>query len=757
MNAVAALSTPRTAVRGEPLSRRAEGFAETPAGILGETPAETSGDRSGDLPLRLGYPEPAVSPSIDDSLSGSPALPGSAALPERLRRAVDESSGLLGAAGSMLYLLDADGILRWAHDSGIATDAEASWFRSLQFPIGVGLFGRAVSEGRAMTTADYGQDSRFVHAVALDRFVREMQVRSMVVAPLIGSNGPLGALGAFSHEPDAFGEPAEALMTVLAEHAALAMDNASLIDQLAGSREEIEGRAHAERSLREIAARITAIRDPATIGRLVVDESHRLLHSDYALLALVSDGELHSPVVSGDLSPEARRVLETEHLHVRGSLLGAAMTARSAVTSSDYVADVVAVDPAANVAMVELLGLRGVAIAPLRVEDRVCGLLAVWCREPRTFTAAELELLQGMADVAAIAVDNAHLTEDLRSSEQRFRFMTERSPDVIAAIDAPGRFTYVSARARELVGWDPEALVGRHFRDLIHESSLATIDAQTADRVLDPTVEHQYRVNLVHRDGHPVPVEVRSVGIVVNGVFVGTQTSVRDMTERDRMERDLRRQEAELAASQERAKLAQELHDSVTQALFSMTLTTRSAEMLLQRNPAQVPEKLAELRGLASDALAEMRGLIFELRPGSLDQDGLAVAIRKHAAAVQGRTGMPVIVETGEVERLAPGLEETLYRIVQEALHNVVKHAHASETRIHLGCEDGATRLVVSDNGVGFDPSGITGSHLGLEGIRSRVARVGASLIIESRPGAGTRIDVLVPREQPGDPSEPAQ
>jgi signal transduction histidine kinase len=241
-------------------------------------------------------------------------------------------------------------------------------------------------------------------------------------------------------------------------------------------------------------------------------------------------------------------------------------------------------------------------------------------------------------------------------------------------------------------------------------------------RAHEPEVEQEYRVNLVHRDGHLVPVEIRSVGVVVDRVFVGSQSSIRDMSERDRMERDLRRQEAELAASQERAKLAQELHDSVTQALFSMTLTTRSAEMLLQRDPPRAVEKLAELRQLATDALAEMRALIFELRPGSLDQDGLVVALRKHAAAVQGRTGLPVTVETtwDEEERLPPGVEESLY-------------------------DDGGVRLSVTDDGAGFDPASIPSGHLGLEGMRTRAERLGGRFSIASAPGQGARIEVLVP------------
>ena len=146
-------------------------------------------------------------------------------------------------------------------------------------------------------------------------------------------------------------------------------------------------------------------------------------------------------------------------------------------------------------------------------------------------------------------------------------------------------------------------------------------------------------------------------------------------------ERDLRGQAAQLAATEERAHLARELHDSVTQALFSMTLLTRSIELMLPRDPEQAEAKLATLRELQRDALAEMRSLIFELRPGSLAEDGLVRALRTHTAALQGRVGLPITVAADGVERLPIEIEDALYRIAQEALHNVVKHALRVERR----------------------------------------------------------------------------
>jgi PAS domain S-box-containing protein len=359
--------------------------------------------------------------------------------------------------------------------------------------------------------------------------------------------------------------------------------------------------------------------------------------------------------------------------------------------------------------------------------------------------------LQGFQGSLRDETERERLEGELRESEQRYRFLTEHSPDIIVTVDATGMITFVSGRALQLTGWTPDEVIGRPFIALIHPDGRAAMKAGWATRPEAPDAEIQYRVALLHRNGQPIPVEVRSVGIVVDGQWRGVQASVRDMSERDRMERALRRQEAEIAASQERAKLAQELHDSVTQALFSMTLTTRSAEMLLERDPSRVPEKLAEMRGLASDALAEMRGLIFELRPGSLDKDGLATALRKHAAAVQGRTGMPVSVEAIETVPIGPDAEEALYRIAQEALHNVVKHARATEARIVLTSDDEGVVLSIIDNGSGFDPLSVSSGHLGLEGMRTRAERIGGTLRVDSRLGAGTRIEVTAPVEAPAE------
>jgi signal transduction histidine kinase len=209
-------------------------------------------------------------------------------------------------------------------------------------------------------------------------------------------------------------------------------------------------------------------------------------------------------------------------------------------------------------------------------------------------------------------------------------------------------------------------------------------------------------------------------------------------------------QAQELAATEERARLARELHDSVTQALFSMTMHARAAELAMANQgispDSGVAENLRQLSDLAQGGLAEMRSLIFELRPGALQEEGLIAALRKHCRALTAREGVSIDVDApAERIPLDPTVEEHLYRLTQEALHNVVKHAAASHVLVRLAHQDGRLLLEVKDDGLGFDPAAIPVGHLGLETMRTRAQSIGAEIAISSAPGEGTTIRVLVP------------
>lgn len=205
-------------------------------------------------------------------------------------------------------------------------------------------------------------------------------------------------------------------------------------------------------------------------------------------------------------------------------------------------------------------------------------------------------------------------------------------------------------------------------------------------------------------------------------------------------------QARQLSALEERQRLARELHDSVAQTLYSIALGARTARTLLDRDPAKAAEPMDYVRSLAEAGLAEMRALIFELQPKSLENEGLVAALTKQADALHARHGIDVHLSVCDEPSMSVEVRETLYRIAQEALHNIVKHARASQAEVQLTCGDAAIILEVKDNGLGFDPNGPFPGHLGLRSMRERAERMGGTFEVESAPGNGTRIRVLIPR-----------
>jgi signal transduction histidine kinase len=204
----------------------------------------------------------------------------------------------------------------------------------------------------------------------------------------------------------------------------------------------------------------------------------------------------------------------------------------------------------------------------------------------------------------------------------------------------------------------------------------------------------------------------------------------------------------EFAALEERARLARELHDSVTQSLYSVTLYAEAASRLLASGRIEMAQThLRDVGDTAREALQEMRLLIFELRPPVLEQEGLAAALRVRLGGVEERAGIHARLDVDGDLELPQAVEETLYRVAVEALNNALKHAHARVASVSLhGSEDTVT-LEVADDGVGFDPDDRPGAGgAGLPGMEERVALIGGRFEVQSSPGAGTTIRVEVPR-----------
>ena len=195
----------------------------------------------------------------------------------------------------------------------------------------------------------------------------------------------------------------------------------------------------------------------------------------------------------------------------------------------------------------------------------------------------------------------------------------------------------------------------------------------------------------------------------------------------------------------ERQRLARELHDSVSQALYGIALGARSARNRLARDPQRAVEPLDYILGLAEAALADMRSLILELQPESLEREGLVGALAKRADAIKGRYGIDMRTDLPEEPPIPLGTKQDIYRIAQEALHNLVKHSRAKHASLRLRVDRDALTMEVADDGEGFDPSRSYPGHFGLPSMRERAQSRGGELHIESRPGEGTTVRVRVP------------
>ncbi|MFC1879571.1 histidine kinase, partial [Chloroflexota bacterium] len=219
-----------------------------------------------------------------------------------------------------------------------------------------------------------------------------------------------------------------------------------------------------------------------------------------------------------------------------------------------------------------------------------------------------------------------------------------------------------------------------------------------------------------------------------------------EIKERKRAEEALAQKAAEAAVTEERTRLARDLHDSVTQSLFGVTLFADAAQrMLASGDTDTAADNMRELRDTAKDALGEMRRLVFELRPPILEEEGLAAALQTRLEAVEKRIGLNTEYTMKTEGRLAPEIEEGLYRIAQEALNNILNHAQANHLNIVLSQNDAIVTLEIADDGIGFDPNEVDKmGGLGLISMKERANKLGGQLSVDSKPGEGTNIRVEV-------------
>ncbi|MBC8255602.1 MAG: PAS domain-containing protein, partial [Ardenticatenia bacterium] len=439
-----------------------------------------------------------------------------------------------------------------------------------------------------------------------------------------------------------------------------------------------------------------------------------------------------------------------------------------------------------------LLGLGQGIVAPLTVGGETHGLLMVTGTD---LTEADVPAVTAFANQAAIALENARLLDQVqRQTTELEQRIAERTRDLATLYE-------VTAVASESLNLQTtlersleqvlEALqcragaiqvldeTGERLRLAVHQRIPPDLVAQwdslpadgglmgwvlehkeplmVPDVVADPRTRQAVRASgFTAYVGAPMRASGQVLGVLSVFGEAGQQFSAEDVAlvasvadhvgvavENAR----LRRRAEEAAVLEERQRLARELHDSVTQSLYSLTLFAEAArELAVAGDLDRVENYVAQLGETALQALKEMRLLVYQLRPEALERVGLVEALQQRLDAVEGRAGVEnhLLVEEGLT--LPPPVRQGLYLIAREALNNALKHAAATSVTVHIRTEGQHVKLEVVDNGRGFDPGTLRDrGGMGLISMRERAEALGGSLTVLSAPGEGTRVKVEVP------------
>ena len=688
-----------------------------------------------------------------------------------LRLIIQQAIDLLEAGGGILNLVDWEA---W-EDEVVAATGSARPSLGRRSSLESSLSGWATLNRQAAMSNQIPEDHR-VDRPGLRWLEAEtgQAVRNAAVAPLLVKDQALGTLAILDKQGGqaSFEQSDLDLLQSFANQAATAIENARLF-------EAEQRRAEQFRGITEVGRRISSVLDLHELLRAVV-QLIKEIFGYYNVNIFLVDAE------SGALVLQAGLGGYTDDRPPLGSCVGSdgeGIVAWIAATGEPLLVNDVTSDPRyfATPALPDTRSELGV---PIDVRGETVGTLDVQSTELNAFDRDDLVTLQNMADQIGIAVENARLFEAVQRRAEQFRVISEvgRHITSITSIDSvlqqvvdliQSAFNYDhvgiamidDGMATYRVGagklWSDGAFEFSPAHLKVGEEGITGWVAGTGEPLLVPDVRQEplyvWMRGSSTRSELAVPIKFKEKVI---GVLDGQSDQLNAFDESDIMVLEaladqaaiaienarLYEQAQRLAVVEERQRLARELHDSVTQALYGATLYAEAASRQLATGQLDLAsEHLGELRDTAQEALREMRLLIFELRPSVLESEGLRTALRARLEAVEERAGLEVAFQVRGERALPSRVEEGLYRIAQEALNNALKHACAQKVTVSLELGGRVAVMEIVDDGCGFDPeTAVEGGGLGLDGMIERAAQMGGELALESQPGAGTRVRVEV-------------
>jgi len=412
---------------------------------------------------------------------------------------------------------------------------------------------------------------------------------------------------------------------------------------------------------------------------------------------------------------------------------------------------------------------------PLVSSGKVIGVYSVDKAEPFFFKEEHVRLAETLAARAASAIRNAQLFEQtqhhvaeleeriaerkraeaaLRESEERYRELFENARDAIYVHDLEGNYMRVNRAAEQLSGYTRNEIVGHNFVEFVAPEHVRQVRKSFCAKLAEQGAT-SYEVDVIAKDGRRIPVEVSSRAIYENGLLVGVQGMARDITERKVAQDALQMFSRQLIEAQEdeRRRIARELHDQIGQVLTAIKMNLHTVQQ--DCNSTEAGSHIKDNIEAVDEALRLVRDLSIDLRPPLLDDLGLVTALRWYVDRYAKRTGLnvDVVVELAdENERFSREVETACFRIAQEALTNIVRHAQASQILVCVAKDENNLSLSVKDDGVGFDIESLRKratrmATLGLISMQERAHAAGGTIDIDSVPSQGTEVRFKLPLE----------
>jgi signal transduction histidine kinase len=533
------------------------------------------------------------------------------------------------------------------------------------------------------------------------------------------------------------------------------------------------------RILNEIAAVVSRSLDLTEILSNALGKVLEATHLEYGGIYLIDQNrqELDIAVQRG-FSPDF--VTAIDHLKV-----GEGFSGKVIKTGDPLVIRDITKDKRLTRSIVKKEGFTSVVVVPICSKGKPLGTIFLVSRDLRDFAEEEIALLIAAGQQIGVALDNAALFQAEQRRAEQFRVISEVGRQITSIMDIDQVLDQVVKLIREAFGYDHVAIAtiedeyavyrvgdGRVWDDPEFNFSPARLKigkegvtgrvAGSGNPVYIPDVRKDPEYVEMKGSGTlselTVPIKVKDKVI---GVLDVQSQQVNAFDESDLVVLQLLADQAavaienaqlykkaqQLAVVEERNRLARELHDSVTQALYGITLHAEAAYRQLSVDQVDLAnDQLTELRNTAQEALREMRLLIFELRPSVMELQGLIPALRARLEAVEERAGMSVEFNLDEDLIISEKIQDGFYRIAQEALNNALKHAKADQIILNLTGTKKMIILEIIDDGIGFDPdTAVEGGGLGLDGIIERAEILGGELTLKSDPGQGTTVRIEVP------------